>query len=135
MANPAAASTSDERDRVEARLADERDRGDVGDDQRSRAVEDGPRPRRPRLDVAPVLAPEQEEEEGDREQERDPRDQVERGQRRLQAEHDDPDRDQDEDGEPAERPVGAHLPIRLATMRAGDVVRLGRRSARCHNLP
>ena len=69
-------STNASAGRPAGRAEDER--ADRDDDQQRSAVEDDLRPRRPRLDLLAPLAPEQIDEERDREEERDPRDHVQR---------------------------------------------------------
>ena len=75
-----------------------------------RAVEHAPAALRPRLEVAAPLAPDEEEEERDREAERDPEQPADRGQHRLEREDDDDERDQRHDREPAHGPVLEEAP-------------------------
>ena len=64
-----------------------------------RGVEHPPAAVAPRLDVAAPLAPEQEEEEGDREEERDPQQAADGRDHLLEREDDDHGRDEPDDQE------------------------------------
>jgi hypothetical protein len=73
------------------------------------SIEDHARPRRPHGDLLAPLAPEQVEEERDREEERDAREQEEADQRHLQLQDGDDDRDHEDDREASERRI--HLTL------------------------
>ncbi len=95
-------------------------------------------PLRPRLEIAAALAPDEEQEERDREEERDLQDPADRRDDRLEREHDDDDRDHRDDPEPpGERrdavPEPPHDPVmnaRTASPPATSVVAANQRRRR-----
>ncbi len=90
-----------------ARDAAVEERADIGDDQQRPAVEHRPRARGPRADLLPPLAPEQEDEERDGQEEGDLEQDRSGHQGRVEVEHDHRERDQDEDEEPADGRIDA----------------------------
>ena len=101
----------EERDRVEADGALEDVVADRDHDQGGTAVERDERATRPERDLVPAFAPEEEEEERDRQEEGDAREDLQRRQCGVQVEHDDRERDRRNDQESAQRRMlGQELP-------------------------
>ena len=113
---------------------------DRDDGQHDRGVEQAPVPLRPRFEVSPPLAPDEEEEERDREEERDPHDSPDGRQHGLKREHDDDQRREGDDAEPADErrdplpvlPEASHpvMNARTASAPATSVVPANQRSRR-----
>ena len=96
------------------------------DDQHAAAVEHDLRAARPRRDVAAPLAPDEVDEDGDREEEGDPRRSAERDAAPSPAsQHDDDEHDHGDDQEPPQRRV--HVVRRSASSPAGQVCPHGER--------
>src|SRR5947209_4106673 len=95
----------DEREGIEPRGRGVDVGADVGHDQERGAVEGELSAPRPHRDLGAALAPDHVDEEGDRDEERDPDQRSDRGQRRLLVEGDHRRRDRGDDQEPAQRRV------------------------------
>src|SRR2546427_6613254 len=92
----------DEREGIEPRGRGVDVGADVGHDQERGAVEGELSAPRPHRDLGAALAPDHVDEEGDRDEERNPNQRPDRGQRRLLMEGDDRGRDGGDDQEPAQ---------------------------------
>ena len=134
-----AASDDDQGERIATRRQPVADREPDRDDrEHDGGVEQLAVPVRPRLEIAAALSPEQEQEERDREEERDLEEPADRVDDRLELKHDDDERDQRDDPDPAgerrdaipEPPHDPDMKARTASAPATSVVTANQSSRR-----
>src|SRR5262249_50814621 len=102
---------------------------DVGDCKHRGAVESDRRPQGPLRDLFATLAPDEEDEERDREQKGDAREDPKRGERGLELQHDDDRNDREDDQEPAQCRVHpgeerSHVPVMYARTASAPATRV-----------